>query len=97
MELPDGWTLARVREVSQCPTAETRPADTPVALETYPYGNNTQALRVSVAANVIIDFAGLFLVQPAGEAEWYMGQEHNGEVVCWASYGDDLESAINSL
>jgi hypothetical protein len=47
----------------------------------------------------IISFSGLCLVRVKGDDGWYMGEldKQDGFIVCWGSYGPDLERAIGSL
>jgi hypothetical protein len=86
-----------VREVSQSPDAELWPVTTPVVVETYPDGADQPAVRERVEPEVVIRFDYLVLVRAAGDPDWYMGQVHDGEVVCWGGYGPDLEAAIRAL
>jgi hypothetical protein len=95
--LPEGWTLDRVRDVAQSPGAELWPATVPVVVETYPPGNNVDAEREAIVPDVIIRFEDLALVRPVGEDDWYMGQFDGDQLVCWGSYGPDLERAILAL
>jgi hypothetical protein len=96
-ELPDGWTLERLREVSQDPSADLWPTDTVVLTESNPNGAS-EPIREALVPDVIIRFAYLTLVRPVGENDWYMGQvNERGEVVCWGSYGPDLEAAVRAL
>ena len=95
--LPEGWTLARVREVSQSATAELLPTTVPVVLNSHPHGNDVEAEPERLTPEVILSFGGLVLVKPIDEPDWYMGQVHSTEIVCWASYGPDLEEAIRAL
>jgi hypothetical protein len=46
----------------------------------------------------ILDVGGLCLVR-VDDGEWFMGVpvDVDGSIVCWASYGDDLETAIRAL
>jgi hypothetical protein len=90
--LPPGWTLERVREVGQL-------RDTPYVLD--------RATRVildtpagieTVDPSALIECGGLVLVLDSVSREWLMGQQaDDGSVLCWASYGDDLEFALQSL
>jgi len=90
--LPEGWTLERVREVGQL-RDEPRLLDrsTKVTLDT-PTG-----LR-EVEPSIVLECGGLVLVLDASEGDWLMGQQsEDGSIVCWGSYGDDLESALRGL
>jgi len=90
--LPVGWTLERVREVGQLRDAPyLLDRGTPVALDT-PAG-----LEV-IDPSVLIECGGLVLVLDSVESEWLMGQRaDDGSVLCWSSYGADLEFALKSL
>lgn len=90
--LPDGWTLERVREVGQLRDAP-RLLDrgTPVTLDT-PEG------RQAIEPAGLIECGGLILVFDSAKSEWLMGQQaDDGSVMCWSSYGADLEFALQSL
>lgn len=95
--LPEGWTLARVREIE--PSAELLdPADHHVVADERPASRDYQVLR----ASAILSFSGLCLclVSAPGEPdEWWMGQldSSDGSIVCWSDYGPDLEAAIRGL
>ena len=95
--LPEGWTLARVREVSQSATVEVLSTTVPVVMHPYRHGNDVEAEPERLTPEVILSFGGLVLVKPRDEHDWYMGQVHGTEIVCWASYGPDLEEAIRAL
>jgi hypothetical protein len=52
--------------------------------------------RTTLHPEIIISFHELCLASADGE--WFMGNlSADGSVVCWASYGSDLEDAIQSL
>ena len=89
-ELPDGWTMGRVREVAMG-DAEMLPSGTAARLDG-PTGSEL------LSPTAIISFAGLCLVRDASDGIWYMGElDADGTVVCWSGYGDDLEEAIRGL
>jgi hypothetical protein len=89
-ELPDGWTLDRVREVAQG-DAELLSLDTVVLLD-------DRSDYVALAPSAIISFTGLCLVLNGDDGLWYMGQlDDDGTIVCWSAYSADLEEAILSL
>ncbi|WP_168436072.1 hypothetical protein [Nocardia vermiculata] len=92
--LPDGWTIEGVRRRSQDDAARLLDLSTPVYLA--PNG-----LDHSVAVNVdlIVEFSGLHLARCVEDGEWYMGQRAASDepILCWASYGDDLGTAIDNL
>ncbi|MGV9270460.1 hypothetical protein ACWDRR_38135 [Kitasatospora sp. NPDC003701] len=92
-ELPDGWTLERVRALSGDGTAALLPLERLVVVEWA-----GQADYETLSPEVIIDFHGLCLVRAAGDDDWYMGElDSDGSVVCWSSYGSDLGDAIRGL
>jgi hypothetical protein len=89
-QLPEGWTMERVRSVAQGP-AELLPVDTPSRVST---ASSYEAL----SPTCVISFSGLCLVRDAGDGIWYMGQvDANGTILCWAGHSSDLEEAIRSL
>jgi hypothetical protein len=95
--LPAGWTIERVREASQCPTANLRSTDVRVVVEERPDGMSGDTLFELINPAVVIDFAGLFLVRPQGESDWYLGEMNSDQIRCWASCGIDLATAIHAL
>lgn len=95
--LPEGWTLARIREVSQSPAAELWPTTVRVFLETYPPGESASPVRTRIEPESIIRFEYMVLVRGVDDPDWYMGQVHDGDVDCWGSYGPDLEAAIRAM
>ena len=88
MQLHQGWDLDRVR--SLVPDARLVQPGMPVLVEV-PGGNQPLSPRVTIQCDsdryLVLDDDGL----------WYMGHKVDGAVVCWASYGDDLEAAIAAL
>jgi hypothetical protein len=51
---------------------------------------------IALQPEIIISFHELCLASADGE--WFMGSlDADGSVVCWASYGSDLEEAIRGL
>ena len=88
-ELPEGWTIERVRVLAQG-DAELLPVDTPIRHD------GLGATR-TLSPTVVVGFSGLCLVQDAQDGEWCMGDLVDGAIVCWARYGNDLEFAIRSL
>lgn len=89
-ELPEGWTIERVRAVARG-VAELLPVETAAVLDGL-------GASYTLSPTVIISFSGQCLVREAQDDEWYMGQlGADGKIVCWSSYGTDLEFAIRSL
>ncbi|MFB7275729.1 hypothetical protein ACFCZV_01335 [Streptomyces hydrogenans] len=90
-ELPEGWTIERVRGLSGDPGAVPLSIDRLAVLEVAGQGDY-EPLR----PDVILAFHELCLVRDDGE--WFMGQlDDDGSVICWASYGSDLAEAIRGL
>ena len=91
-DLPDGWTLDRIRGLSGDSAATLLSPERLVVVELHSRGGYE-----SLPANLIISFHDLCLVR-AEDDDWYMGQlDADGSVICWASYGTDLGEAIRSL
>ncbi|MEU8760171.1 hypothetical protein [Streptomyces sp. NPDC048659] len=89
--LPDGWTIARVRKASGDPEAAPISLDRLVVVEQSDSGDY-EVLQ----PHHILSFHDLCLVQADGE--WFMGRmETEGSVICWASYGSGLGEAIRCL
>ena len=91
-DLPVGWTLERVREVGQLrDPPHLLDRSTRVTIDT---PNGVQVIDPSV----LIDCGGLVLVLDSADSERLMGQQaDDGSVMCWSSYGNDLEFALRSL
>lgn len=85
--LPEGWTLARVREIE--PSAELLdPADHHVVADERPASRDYKVLR----ASAILSFSGLCLClvsEPGEPDEWWMGQldSSDGSIACWSDHG----------
>ena len=90
--LPDGWTLDRVREVGHLrDPPRLLDLSTQVILDT-PSG------RSAVEPATIIDCGGLVVVLDGSDASWLKGMQlDDGSIICWGSYGDDLERALRGL
>jgi hypothetical protein len=86
-----GWTIDRVRRVSGDPEATVLSPERLVVVE-----ERGSADRIPLHPEIIISFHELCLASADGE--WFMGNlGADGSVVCWASYGSDLEEAIRGL
>ena len=91
-DLPDGWTLDRIRALSRDSAATLLAPERLVVVE-LPLHCDYETLP----AEIVISFHDLCLVKSEND-DWYMGQlESDGSVICWASYGTDLGSAIENL
>lgn len=92
-ELPDGWTLERIRALAGDSAATLLSPERLVVVE-LPLRCDYETLR----AEFIIGFHELCLVRAKDDKDWYMGQlDSDGSVICWASYGADLGEAIRNL
>ncbi|MEU9033425.1 hypothetical protein AB0D45_00680 [Streptomyces sp. NPDC048352] len=90
-ELPDGWTIERVRSVSGDGQAELLSLERLVVVEQV-----GSADYDVLQPDVILSFHGLCLARADGE--WFMGElDADGSLVCWASYGSELGEAIRGL
>lgn len=100
-ELPDGWTIERVREVAQGPAELVADTGIRAIVDHFVCSDEGKLVRggtVNLTPTCVVDFSGLFLVQDADDREWYMGQANDESVIhCWASYGNDFEEAIKGL
>jgi hypothetical protein len=95
MDLPEGWTFERIREVAQVSEVALIPPETVVFLETR---DGDKSDYEQVTASVILQLGGLCLVLPDDEEDdWLMGQAaDDGTIACWAYYGP-LEEALQAL
>jgi hypothetical protein len=93
--LPDGWDLTRLRSIE--PAARLLPADGRHVVVPNPIGSQTEYRELRAA--VVIDVSGQCLVREAGEDAWWMDglDPSDGTIVCWGSYGDDLDQAMQAL
>ncbi len=90
-ELPDGWTVERIRSASGDAEADLLPLERFVVVEHFGSADY-DVLR----PDVILAFHGLCLARADGE--WFMGElDVDGSLICWASYGSDLGEAIRGL
>jgi hypothetical protein len=100
-ELPDGWTIERVREVAQGSAELVADTGTRAVVDHFVGSDEGKLVRsgtVNLTPACVVDFSGLFLVQDADDGEWYMGQANDENVIhCWGSYGNDFEEAIKGL
>ncbi|MEU5426741.1 hypothetical protein AB0H73_14210 [Streptomyces olivoreticuli] len=88
-QLPAGWTLQQIREVSGDREA--------VALHTNRTVTWADAADEVVHPAIVLGFHGLCLVQPVDDTDWYMGSlNDDGSVNCWSVYGD-LYEALRGL
>ncbi|MFJ7293596.1 hypothetical protein [Streptomyces collinus] len=90
-QLPPGWTLQQIREVSGDWEA--------VALDpnrAVKWVAGVGALKV-LHPEIILGFHSLCLVKPVHDDDWYMGSLYDdGSIDCWSAY-DDLYEALRGL
>lgn len=87
--LPAGWTIERVRAVSGDAEAVLLSPDRPTV---YAGAGDAVPLR----PDLVIGCHDLCVVREDGD--WHMGSVGpDGSIVCWSSYGPDLEEALRGL
>ena len=90
-ELPEGWTLQRIRDLG------VRDVEL-LSIEGRDVFEDRVTDYVQLDPTVIVDCGGLCLVQDQSDGMWHMGQaENDGTIVCWGAYGEDLADAIAAL
>lgn len=88
-DLPEGWSLERIKDLGLAPVLVTRPV---TVME---YGVDD---LFELSPKAILDFRGLCLVLRSEWGDWHMGQWDDPDTIaCWGSYGDDLGDAIAAL
>ncbi|MGW7259012.1 hypothetical protein [Streptomyces sp. NPDC054834] len=88
-QLPAGWTLEEIREVSGDREA------TPLGTDRVVMGWPAQGERLH--PEIVLGFHGLCLVKAVNDDDWYMGSlNDDGSVTCWSAYGD-LYEALRGL
>ncbi|MFE2539358.1 hypothetical protein [Actinacidiphila glaucinigra] len=91
-QLPPGWTLPQIRDVSGEQEAGALGTDRAVK-----WVASDGADEVVHPEIILGEFSGLALVKPVQVDDWYMGDLHDdGSIDCWAIY-DDLERALRGL
>jgi hypothetical protein len=93
--LPNGWTIDRIRTL--LPNARLLPLDTYVVVLA---GDDYDEIKPIVIVGEGGDREGeTVLLVEEGCSDWLMGifDKSDGSIVCWGSYGDDLEAAIRSM
>ncbi|MFI6121332.1 hypothetical protein ACIBCU_15995 [Streptomyces sp. NPDC051064] len=90
-QLPQGWTLEQIRDVSGDHEA--------VVLDP----NRTVKWTAVAGADepmqpeIVLGFHNLCLVKPVHDDDWYMGSLYDdGSIDCWSAYGD-LHEALRGL
>jgi len=88
-QLPAGWTLEGIRDVSGDRQATT--------LDTERIVTGWPAQDERIHPEIVLGFHGLCLVKPVNDDDWYMGSlNDDGSVTCWSVYGD-LYEALRGL
>ncbi|MFI6056474.1 hypothetical protein ACIBCO_41300 [Streptomyces violascens] len=86
-QLPPGWTLQQVRDVSGDQEA--------VALgpnRTVKWVGSTGPDE-TMRPEIVLGFHSLCLVKPEDDDDWYMGSLYDdGSIDCWTAYGDLCEA-----
>lgn len=89
-QLPSGWTLQRIRDVSGDQGA--------IVLDP-----NRAAKWVAsdphevLHPEIVLGFHSLCIVKPVDDDDWYMGSLcDDGSIDCWTAY-DDLHEALRGL
>lgn len=84
------WPLGRLRAALESDDVEYLAEPMPVVLA-------GSGRRNRIPAGTIIRVGGQYLVEAADDPDnWYMGELHHGEIVCWGQYGA-LEHALAAL
>ncbi|MFC5959696.1 hypothetical protein ACFP51_36440 [Streptomyces pratens] len=90
-QLPSGWTLQQIRDVSGDREAVALDPDRAVK-----WVGGTGAHEV-LHPEIILGFHDLCLVKPVHDDDWYMGCLYDdGSIDCWSAY-DDLYEALRGL
>jgi len=90
-QLPAGWTLEEIREVSG--DQESVALDTDRVVRWVGRPGEDERLH----PEIILGFHWLCLVKPVSDEDWYMGSlNDDGSVDCWSAYGD-LYEALRGL
>jgi hypothetical protein len=88
-QLPAGWTLDDIRDVSGDQQA--------TMLDTERIVTGWPAQDKRIRPEIVLGFHGLCLVKPVNDDDWYMGSlNDDGSVTCWSVYGD-LYEALRGL
>lgn len=88
-QLPAGWTLEEIRNVSG--DREATPLDTDRVVTGWP------AQDERLRPEIVLGFHELCLVKVVDGDDWYMGSlNDDGSVTCWSIYGD-LYEALRGL
>jgi len=89
-QLPVGWTLQRIRDVSGDQRAV--PLDPNRAVKWV-----AADIHEVVHPEIVLGFGTLCIVKPVDDDDWYMGSLYDdGSIDCWTAY-DDLHEALRGL
>jgi hypothetical protein len=89
--LPEGWTVERIAEAAN--DTETRLLD--LERSVWLRGD---AEPTELEPAVIVGFAGGVCLVQVEDGTWYAGRlDEDGSILCWESYGEDLEAAIEAV
>jgi hypothetical protein len=89
--LPEGWTIEQVAEAANDPEARL------LDLERSVWLRGTEE-PVELEPSVIVGFAGGVCLVQVEDGTWYAGRlDEDGSILCWESFGDDLEAAIDAV
>jgi len=90
-QLPAGWTLEEIRNVSGDREAIALGTDRDVTWQGW------RAEGERLVPEIVLGFHGLCLVKPVNDDDWYMGSlNDDGSVDCWSAYSD-LYQALRGL
>ncbi|WP_181384341.1 hypothetical protein [Streptomyces sp. NWU49] len=90
-QLPSGWTLQQIRDVSG--DREAVALDPDRAVKWVACAGAHEVLH----PEIILGFHDLCLVKPVDDDDWYMGSLYDdGSIDCWSAY-DDLHEALRGL
>ncbi|MDX2645375.1 hypothetical protein PV341_17760 [Streptomyces sp. PA03-1a] len=89
-QLPPGWTLQRIRDVSGDQEA--------VVLDPHRAVKWVASDAHDVLhPEIVLGFHSLCIVKPVDDDDWYMGSLYDdGSIDCWTAYGD-LYEALRGL
>ena len=95
---PRSYSLIRIRELSNDPSAMFISPETPVYTAVARDAEHPDGLGEKFNAKQILRVGGLYLVETIEEPDvWYMGdRQGEGPIYCWGSYGS-LEDAVKAL
>ncbi len=90
--LPDGWTHVRLRQVTDCPTAQALPTEREIRVITK--GGQSRTIQ----ATHVIQLARMCLVRSADGGAWHAGDlpAESGEVICEVTHGPELAEVLQA-